>query len=246
MTNPRLFFKRNSSTILTCIAAVGVVATSIVAVKETPKALLLLDRAKEEKGEDLTKLEAVKVAGPVYIPAILIGVSTIVCIFGSNALNKNQQASLMSAYALIDNAYKEYRSKVKELLGEETDVRVMNEIAKDKYSEEDVPVDDQVEMFFDMFSMTYFYSTTEDVHEADRRINKLYKERGYVSLCEYYDILGLPNLDFARELGWSKRAAYNSYGYDGIDFEYDVAELDDGLVINTISMPFEPTMDYMF
>ena len=108
----KLFFKRNSSTILTCVGALGVVTTSVLAVKATPKALALIEAAKEEKGEELTPVETVQVAGPVYIPAIVTGVSTIACIFGANALNKRQQAALMSAYALLDSSYKEYKAKV--------------------------------------------------------------------------------------------------------------------------------------
>ena len=106
------FLRRNSSTILTCVGAVGVVATSVMAVKATPKAMTLLENAKAEKGEDLTKLEKVKVAGPAYIPTVITGVGTLACIFGANIISKHQQATLMSAYALIDNSYREYREKV--------------------------------------------------------------------------------------------------------------------------------------
>ena len=70
LSKSQLFLKRNSSTILTCVGAVGVIATTVTAVKSTPKALALLDHAKEEKGEDLTKLARVKIAGPAYIPSI--------------------------------------------------------------------------------------------------------------------------------------------------------------------------------
>ena len=68
----KLFVKRNSSIILTVIGGAGVIATSIIAVRETPKALKLIEDAKEEKGEDLTVFETIKVAGPVYIPSILM------------------------------------------------------------------------------------------------------------------------------------------------------------------------------
>ena len=112
------FLKRNGSTILTIGGAAGVIATAVVAVKETPKALYLLEQAKKEKGEDLTKFEKVKVAGPVYIPSIILGASTIACIFGANVLNKRQQAVMTSAYALLDSSYKEYKKKVKEVLKE--------------------------------------------------------------------------------------------------------------------------------
>lgn len=100
------FWHRNVSTVLTCLGSVGLVATTVLSIKATPKALQLIEEAKEEKGEELTKWEKVKVAGPKYIPTVLVGVSTLVCIFGANVLNKRQQASLISAYALLDESYK--------------------------------------------------------------------------------------------------------------------------------------------
>ena len=136
LSRSKLFCKRNGSTILTCIGGAGVVATTVLAVKATPKAIKLLEKAEEEKGEKLTKTEIVKVAGPVYIPTILSGASTIACIFGANILNKRKQASLMSAYALLDNSYKEYRGMVSELYGEEAEERIKSELAKDKYDED--------------------------------------------------------------------------------------------------------------
>ena len=113
--------QRNSSNILTCVGAVGVISTSISSVKATPKAI------------PLTKFEIVKTVGFVYTPSILIGVSTIACIFGANVLNKKNQAALMSAYALIDNSFKEYKNKVKELYGENADTDIRNSIAVDKF-----------------------------------------------------------------------------------------------------------------
>ena len=111
--NSKLFIKRNSSTILSCAAAVGVLATAIVAVKSTPKAMRLIKEKEDTKGEKLTKMEIIKVAGPAYIPSILIGVSTISCIFGANALNKKQQNTLVGLYSLLDSSYKSYKNNVK-------------------------------------------------------------------------------------------------------------------------------------
>ena len=169
---PKVFLKKNGSTILTVAGGVGVVATSVMAVKATPKALYLLEQAKEEKGEELTKFELVQVAGPVYIPSIIIGVSTIACIFGANALNKRQQAALMSAYALLDNSYKEYKAKVKGLYGEDADAVVKNSIAKDKYEKEEIVVDDGKRLFYDEFSGRYFESTSENVIKAEYELNR--------------------------------------------------------------------------
>lgn len=51
------FVKKNASTILTMIGGTGVVITSVMAVKTTPKALKMLEKAKEEKGEEITNFE---------------------------------------------------------------------------------------------------------------------------------------------------------------------------------------------
>ena len=48
LNTSRRFLKKNASTILTCVGGVGVVTTSIMAVKATPRALVLIEEAKEE------------------------------------------------------------------------------------------------------------------------------------------------------------------------------------------------------
>ena len=152
----------NSSTILTCVGAIGVVATAVMAVKATPKAIKLLEEAREEKGEELTKLEKIDVAGPVYIPTILIGASTVACIFGANILNKRAQATLMSAYALLDNSYKEYVKKAEELYGEEADAQIKEELARENY-EEGIVVPREEELFFDFKTLQYFHASMDEV-----------------------------------------------------------------------------------
>ena len=104
--------KKASPTILTCIGAAGVVATAVLAVKATPKAdsLIKADSRRNHDGDPYaaTKLEAVKSCWKCYIPAAATGVATIICIFGANTLNKKQQASLASAYALVNRSYSDY------------------------------------------------------------------------------------------------------------------------------------------
>lgn len=101
--------KKASPTILTCIGAAGVVVTAVLAVKATPKAdsLIKADSRRNHDGDPYaaTKLEAVKSCWKCYIPAAATGVATIICIFGANTLNKKQQASLASAYALVNRSY---------------------------------------------------------------------------------------------------------------------------------------------
>ena len=105
--------RKASPTILTCIGAVGVVATAVLAVKATPKALRLIEIAEDHRHDDdpnwtwspLTKTEIIKTTWKCYVPAVVTGAATIICIFGANTLNRRQQASLASAYALLNRTY---------------------------------------------------------------------------------------------------------------------------------------------
>lgn len=237
------FVKRNSSTILTCVGGVGVIATSVMAVKATPKAMRLLEEAKQEKGENLTKLEVIKVAGPAYIPSVLIGASTIACIFGANALNKQQQAALVSAYALLDNSYKDYKKKVEELYGENANSDIANAIAKDKHdgSEE---LDDDKELFYDSFSGRYFRANKNVITNAEFQLNRDLARHGGVYLNEYFDVLGLPETDYGDYLGWSTCYITEMTWESWLDFEVYKTTTDDGLEFNFVSMNVDPIPDF--
>lgn len=243
------FLRRNSSTILTCVGAVGVVATSVMAVKATPKALQLIDKAEKEKGDKLTKFELVKVAGPVYVPAVIAGAGTIACIFGSNIISKHQQATLMSAYALLDSSYKEYKNKVDEIYGEEAGQKVREEIAKDKYTGDGTLVDDDKELFYDFYSGRYFESTKDAVMRAEYEVNRTLYVNGYVGVNTFYDELGIGGRPEYDELGWTCGQLESMYWHTWIEFEHTETILDDdmdvyeGLPCTIIYMPLEPVID---
>lgn len=241
-----MFLKRNSSTILTCVGAAGVVATTVLAVRATPKATRLLEEAKKEKGEELTKIEVVKIAGPVYIPTVITGVSTIACIFGANVLNKRHQAALMSAYALLDNTHKEYKKKVGELYGEDANVKIREELAKDKYEETDISVSENKQLFYDMFSERYFESTMEEVLKAQYEINKKISLWYGVHLNEFYELLDIPTVEYGEFLGWSSGTLMDTTWNDWLDFYHEKAIMDDGLECTIITFGTEPMYDYEY
>lgn len=246
------FVKRNLPTILTTVGAIGVVATAVTSAKATPKAIKLLEQAEEKKGETLTVIEKVKTAGPVYIPSVIIGTATIACIFGSNTINKHRQASLISAYTVLDHSYKEYREKVKDLLGDDADATVMNEIAKDKYEEvkdkfedKDENKDDDVKLFFEEYSGRYFEATMSDVLEAEYHFNRNFALRDYADLNELYSFLGLPETEYGATIGWGRFAGESVYGYQWIDFCHVKDRMKDGTEFYRLEMPFGPTPDYL-
>ena len=101
----------------------------------------------------------IKVAAPAYIPAAIVGVSTIVCVFGIDILGKRQQASLASAYALLNRSYSEYKQKVTDICGEEIESDIEEMVDGD-------PLDDFEDgklLFFDLATMQYFRTTLDQV-----------------------------------------------------------------------------------
>lgn len=244
LSKSQMFLKRNSATILTCVGAAGVIATSVTAVKATPKAILLLEDAKEEKGEELTKLETVKIAGPAYIPSIVLGVSTLACIFGANMMNKRGQASLMSAYALVDNAYKDYRGKVDELYGKEAGSAVRAGLAKDKYEENPIEVHEGNFLYYDFHSGRYFEASPSFVKTAEYELNRKLMMDDCAYLNEWYYLLDLEPLEHGLDFGWSTCANSDMYWQTWVDFHHEKVIMDDGLECVIISFMQEPYPDF--
>lgn len=240
-----LFLKKNSSTILTCVGSVGVVATTITAVKATPKAVMLIEEAKVEKGEELTRIEKVKIAGPAYIPTVVLGVSTLACIFGANILNKRGQASLMSAYALVDSKYKDYRKKVNELYGNEAGTKIRSEIAKEKYEENPIPVEGgDKRLYYDYYSERYFEATPYEVQRAEYEVNRSLIVDGSAYLNDWYKNLDLEPLEQGYDFGWTTFANMDAYCQIWIDFNHEKVVMDDGLECIIITFMQDPYPDF--
>lgn len=252
--NARQFVKRNASAILTSLGVVGVVATTVTAVKATPKALQLMEEAEKKKGEELTKWEKIKVTAQTYATPTLIGATTIVCILGANTLNKKHQASIMSAYGLLDRAHKEYKNKLVELYGEDTHQEIVHAInvekAEDTYvhggylaTNCDLSVEEhssEPKLFYDVYSNRFFESTIEQVMAAEYHLNRNYILRGCAVLNELYDFLGLKPTDYGSIMGWAPL----DDGMYWIDFNHKKETMKDGTVFYILEMPFEPRIDY--
>lgn len=236
--------KKASPTIMTCISAVGVVVTAVLAAKETPKALEQIDEAKSlkmvEKGENLTHLETIGACWMTYTPSALAGIATIGCIFGANYLNRRQQASLISAYALLDRSFRDYQQSVKNVFGEEGHQRVLEDIAYQKVSSDhtiysvggfrtttlDFNVPEEEHLFYDSFSDRQFTSTIGKVLQAEYHLNKTFQQNSYATLNEFYNFLGIDPVDGGDDIGWWVDPE-NEYYW--VDFNHTLTYLDDGV-----------------
>lgn len=244
LSNSKLFFKRNSATILTVVGVAGVVATSVMAVKATPKALRMIEDAKEEKGEELTRTETFVVAAPSYIPAVVTGVATIGCIIGANILNKRQQASLISAYALMDQSFKDYKKKVDELYGGDAGAQVRGAIVKDKYGEREFDLEDGKKLYYDMYSERYFEATPFMVQRAEYEVNRLNVMNGYACLNDWYINLDLEPLEQGWDFGWTPAINSERSWQEWIDFKHETVVMDDGLEVMIVEFVQDPIYDF--
>lgn len=238
------WMKENTSTILTCLGAGGMVATVILAVRATPKAMRSLTDAQANKGRtQLTKLEAARAAAPAYIPTAAVGVGSLVCIFGANVLSRKQQASMASAYAALASAYEGYRQEVCTILGPGTDRMMESAMEQEKKDlEENLPPWDEVQTFYleGYEKPIFFERTMEEVMRAEYHINRNFILRGYVTFNEFCAFLGLAPTSEGDAVGWNDYVGESLYGYRWIDFEHRHYLTEDGLTVCAIDMPFGP------
>ena len=246
--------KSTASTVLTILGGIGVAATVVTAIQATPKALKKIEEAEELKGEELTKLEVVKVTATTYIPTVLIGVSTIACIIGANVLNQRQQAALMSAYAFVDNSFKEYKRKLVELHGKEAHDEIIDALAVEKAENVYITANTFTSntclstdkdcgnpvLFYDSWSNRYFESTIESVMDAQYHINRNFVLRGYVTLNEFYGFLGLEETDNGDNLGWTVEDEMY-----WLDFNNRRTTLDNGLEVIIVESDWDPNPDFL-
>ena len=232
----KVFFKRNGATILTVLGAVGVVSTAIFTAKATVKATKIVEEAKEEKGEELTTIETVKATLPVYIPTIVMGAAAVTCIISANILNKKHQASLTSAYMMLDQTYKEYRKKVVELYGEEADKEIEESIIEDKYDKND----DKIRLFYDEYSKRFFETTLFKAQQAEYFLNRDLIMRDYAYLNEWYEYLEIDTIDEGWDIGWSIGMCMEMYWQPWIDFGHNKYTTEDGREYTKITFFGEP------
>ena len=238
------FLRKNGSTILTCIGGVGVVATTVMAVKATPKAIQLIKAAEEKKGEKLTRIETIQATAMTYAPSALVGIATIGSIFGANALNKRSQAALMGAYALVDQTFRDYKTHVEEEYGEEANAHIREKIVKDRYVEQKTELGGEMKLFYDFYSGRYFNSTMEKVLAAEFALNREIVLGECASLNDFYQELGLPLTYIVDEVGWSRGHMCDMYCQEWVDFNHQDVIQDDGLECCIITFMQDPAVDF--
>lgn len=214
----------NSPTILTSLAVAGLISTSVLAVKATPKALFLIDDELYKRyGEDMygeygntvserlasiPKRELIRITWKCYIPASAVGFASICCIVYANSIHLRRTAALASLYGITEAALKEYQAKVVETIGKSKELKVRDEIAGDRIKA-NPPGANQIiitnkgdVLCYDSITGRYFKSSVEQIRRALNSLNQRLMSEMFISLNELYYELGLASTKLGDELGW--------------------------------------------
>ena len=210
INSARDLIQKRTPEILTGVGIAGMVTTTVLAVKATPKALLMIEEAKRAQEVDKLKpIEAIKVAWKPYIPAVVTCGASIACLIGASSVNLKRNAALATAYEISKTALTEYREKVVETIGEKKEQAIRDKIAeedieKNPVSKGDVIITDKGNtLCYDHHSGRYFKSDIDKIKKAVNEVNRLMLRDNYVSLNDFYDELGLEHTKIGNELGWS-------------------------------------------
>ena len=241
--NTKCFLGKHSPEILTGIGVAGMITSTVLAVKATPKALVLLEEARTNEdgtlGDKLTIVETVKVAWKPYVPAIAVGIASISCIIGASRVNYKRNAALATAYALSEKTLINYRDKVIETLGEKKEKEVRDKISQDEIDKKPISSSQVIitpkgnTLFMDSITGRYFRSDLDSIKKAVIELNMEISHQNYISLNEFYSNIGLDRISNGDNLGWNI-----DNGYVEIDYSTCLADNDEPcIVIDYISQP---------
>ena len=202
---------RHSPEILTGVGIAGMLTTTVLAVRATPKALRSIEDAEYEKGEKLTIPETVQTCWRYYVPAAVTGVAATACLIGASNVHLRRNAALAAAYKLSETALDEYREKVIETIGEKKERNVRDKVAEQQVKNNPARQSEVIvtgngdTRFFDPMSGRHFTSNIEKIKKAENELNKqmLHSIYGYVSLNDFYDEIDVPRTDVGDVVGWN-------------------------------------------
>lgn len=238
---------KHSPAILTGLGITGMITTTVLAVKATPKALDIIADVKEQHECDTEKKviakELITKVTPIYIPAMITGAVSVACLIGANSVHVKRNAALAAAYTISDTALREYREKVVETMGKKKDKDIKDEIAKDKLEHDPVQNHEVIitrrgtTLCYDCIFGRYFRSDMETIKRAITKINRTIVTDMYASLNDFYSEIDIPPVKIGDMIGWNI-----DDGELDVDFSSQLA--DDGTPCLVIGYTAAPKYGY--
>lgn len=198
------------------------------------------DEKAEKKDLAVTYIQTGAKLALNYLPAFLLGATSVTCFLASNGIMRKRNAALTAAATVAANELKDYREGVISRFGEKVDYEIRNHIhnedqtvtvtdenGKKKKVKTQVSVQDTPATDDNTFNRVFDENNPN--WEKDAEYNFLWlknrqklaqqtlEAQGHLFLNEVYDMLGYPRTAAGQVVGW----VYNPdtpYGDDYVDF----------------------------
>lgn len=199
---------KHSPEILMGLGVAGMVTSTVLAVKATPKALRQIEEKKKEKNvEKLSVADTIKTTYKCYIPAAILATASTGCLVGSTSISVRRNAALATAYKIVETGYKEYKEQVVETIGEKKEKEIREAIVQKKIDNNPVSQNQVIvlggnTLCYDVWSGRYFRTDIDKIKRAINELNRTMTYDNYVSLNDFYDKLGLETTKQGELLGW--------------------------------------------
>lgn len=250
-----LILKKNSPHLFFGMGVVGSITGTVLACRATLKLPEVLDEIKvdidklkankevsekngEEESYDIYHKDALRVYGhaafkvtKLYGPSVLISTASLGMLTGSHVQMTRRNSALMAAYAAVQKAYDDYRSRVREQLGEERELDFFHGarteiVTNDLDEKKEVKVVDPSKTgpytrIFDEVS-AYWQKDAEYnrmfLDGQQEYLNQKLRTRGHVFLNDVFDMLDLERTSEGAVIGWLKDGGPDGSGEGHIDF----------------------------
>jgi hypothetical protein len=198
---------RHSPGIMTAIGVAGVITTAYLTATASFKAARAIDAVPDESDDPTQRLkDNASLIWKFYIPPVTTGVATIGAIAYASRLGSKRTAAAVSAYAITERAFANYRDKVVDEIGAHKEQVIRDDIAREvvnqKSSTEIIVAGRGEVLCCELYTRRYFMCDMEQLRRAANDINALINNELYVSLDEFYDMIGLDATAHSSELGW--------------------------------------------
>lgn len=208
-TNVRSTIARNSPAILTGLGVAGLLSTTILAVKATPKALRIIDECYDQTEDGtLSNKQIVQLTWKCYIPTAVMGTLTMACIVSANTVSSKRNAALAGLYTLTEKTLTEYQGKVKEVVSKANHEKITDGLAKDAIvknpvAKNEVIITGKGEMLcYDKLSGRYFNNDIENIRQVMNTLSRDLMSDMFLTLNDVYYELGLSSTTLGDVMCW--------------------------------------------
>lgn len=208
---------KHSPTILTALGITGFISTVVMAVRATPKAIEILDYERNFRHDEygtsyetpISISDTVELTWKVYVPSVLMGVTSIVCVIGATSINNRRNVALSSLFAVAESTLKEYQAKVIETIGENKEQKIRSEIAGDELRKNPLNETKAIivsglgdTLCYDQYTGRYFKGDIETIRRTINEFNSRLLKEMQLPLNDLYFDLGLESVESGRDIGW--------------------------------------------